>query len=157
LLRALNLVTRAAGLPLAGPDNVGGVNQVCAWQTGVPLRTSLAAGVPDHDPWRYAAGGMLERGEVDCLVWLSSFSDLEPPAVAGPTIALVRCGHLPERPVDVVIPIGTPGLDHAGSFNRTDAVVTLPLRALRDTGLPTAAAVLDAIRRELVAPARPEA
>jgi formylmethanofuran dehydrogenase subunit B len=159
LLRALNLVTRAAGLPLAGPDNVGGVNQVCAWQTGVPLRTSLVAGVPDHDPWRFAAGGLLERGEVDCLVWVSSFRDLDPPAVAVPTIALARCGHLPERPVGVLIPVGTPGLDHAGSFNRTDAVVTLPLRALRDTGLPTAAAVLDAIRRELVSPVvpRPEA
>jgi formylmethanofuran dehydrogenase subunit B len=56
-----------------------------------------------------------------------------------------------------MIPIGTPGLDHAGSVNRTDAVVTLPLRALRNTGLPTAAAVLDAIRRELVSSARPEA
>lgn len=153
LLRALNTVTRAAGLPLAGPDNVVGVNQVCAWQTGVPLRTSLAAGVPDHDPWRFAAGGLLDRGDVDCLVWVSTFSDRDPPEVAGPTIALARCGHLPARSVDVLIPVGTPGLDHPGSLYRTDGVVSLPLRRLREegAGLPTAAEVLDAIRRELVA------
>lgn len=151
LLRALNGVTRAAGLPLAGPDNVGGVNQVCAWQTGVPLRTSLASGAPGFDPWRYAGGPLLAEGTADCLLWLSSFRDLEPPVTAAPTIVLARAGHVPARPVDVLIPVGTPGLDHAGSVNRTDGVVTLPLRPLRDLDLPTAAGVLRAIRRELLA------
>ena len=50
LTRELNLRTRCAGLPLAGPDNVIGVNQVCAWQTGGPLRTSFASGGPGPRP-----------------------------------------------------------------------------------------------------------
>jgi formylmethanofuran dehydrogenase subunit B len=59
---------------------------------------------------------------------------------------LARPGFLPARSVDVLIPVGTPGLDHAGSVYRTDGVVSLPVRALRDTALPSAAQVLEAMR-----------
>ena len=142
LLRSLNTHTRAAGFPLAGPDNIIGVNQVCAWQTGVPLRTSLASGAPDHDGWGYGAETLLAAGAVDCLLWLTSFRDLEPPG-ALPTIVLARPGFVPARSVDVLIPVGTPGLDHAGSVYRTDGVVSLPVRSLRDTALPSAAQVLE--------------
>ena len=48
--------------------------------------------------------------------------------------------------VAVAIPVGTPGLDHAGSVYRMDGVVSLPLRALRDTGLPSVAQALARIR-----------
>jgi formylmethanofuran dehydrogenase subunit B len=148
LLRGLNTRTRAAGFPLAGPDNIIGVNQVCAWQTGVPLRTSLASGAPDHDGWGYGAGALLASGAVDCLLWLTSFRDLEPPGDL-PTICLARPGFVPARPVEVLIPVGTPGLDHAGSVYRTDGVVSLPVRQLRDAGLPSAAQVLTAIQKRL--------
>ena len=150
LLRELNAKQRCCGLPLVGPDNIVGVNQVCAWQTGGPLRTSFAAGAPDHDPARWSTAAVL--GAADCLLWVSTIgSQPLPTAWHGPTIALVRPGHpLPEG-VAVVIPVGTPGLDHAGSLYRTDGVVALPVRALRATGLPSAAAVLDAIRARLAA------
>ena len=49
----------------------------------------------------------------------------------------------------MLIPVGTPGLDHAGSVYRTDAVVSLPVRRLRATGLPSVAEVLEAIRRPM--------
>jgi formylmethanofuran dehydrogenase subunit B len=66
-----------------------------------------------------------------------------------PVIALVRPGHpLPEG-VAVTLPVGTPGVDHAGSVFRTDGVVALPVRRLRDLGLPSAAAMLAAIRDRL--------
>ena len=71
LLREVNGKTRCAGLPLAGPDNVVGCNQVCAWQTGVPLRTSLAAGAPHHDPVRWSTEPLLAGEAVDCLVWVA--------------------------------------------------------------------------------------
>jgi formylmethanofuran dehydrogenase subunit B len=148
ILRTLNATTRSVGLPLAGPDNVIGVNQVCAWQTGVPLRTSLASGAPDHDPWRYATEALLQDGSADCLLWLTSFRGIEPPGDL-PSIVLGRAGWQPSRDVDVLIPVGTPGLDHAGSVYRTDSVVSLPVQCLRDIGLPPAAAVLDAIRARL--------
>ena len=62
VLRELNATTRAAGLPLAGFDNIVGVNQAVSWQVGTPLRTSLASGAPDFDPWRYTTDGAAGRG-----------------------------------------------------------------------------------------------
>jgi formylmethanofuran dehydrogenase subunit B len=81
-------------------------------------------------------------------VWVTSFRDREPPG-AVPTVVLARAGFVPSRPVEVLVPVGTPGLDHAGSVYRTDAVVSLPVRRLRDTGLPSVAEVLEAIRRRI--------
>jgi formylmethanofuran dehydrogenase subunit B len=148
LIRTLNATTRCLGLPLAGPDNVIGVNQVCGWQSGVPLRTSFATGAPDYDPHRHTISRLLERGEADLLIWISSFRDL-PPECDAPVIVLGRAGDASARLPDVVIPVGTPGLDHAGSVYRTDGVIALPLRKLRDAGLPSIAEVISLIERQL--------
>lgn len=150
LLQHLNATRRGAGLPLAGPGNVIGVNQACAWQTGVPLRTSFAAGVPDHDPARWGAARLLAAGAADALVWVASLRELPLPAHRPPTVALVRAGDPPPA-AEVVIPVGVPGLDHAGSVYRTDSVVAVPLRRLRDPVAPSVAAVLAAIRERLPA------
>lgn len=149
LTRDLNRTTRCAGLPLAGPDNVIGCNQVCGWTTGVPLRTSFATGAPDHDPQRWQTEALLHTGAVDGLVWISGLRELPVPAADVPTIALASSAVPTHRPLAVHIPIGRPGLDHAGSVYRTDGVVSLPVQRLRDTGLPSAAEVLRRIRRQL--------
>ena len=149
LIRALNATTRCLGLPLAGADNVIGANQVCGWQSGVPLRTSFATGEPDYDPHRHATSRLLELGEADLLVWISSFRDLPPPEADAPTILLGPPGESPAKPPEVLIPVGTPGLDHAGSIYRTDGVVALPLRRLRDAGLPSVAEVIGLIEQRL--------
>ena len=107
----------------------------------MPLRTSFACGAPDHDPVRWSTEAALRRR---ATAWSGSarFGTQPLPAVGGaPTIALVRPGHAAAgAAVEVVIPVGTPGVDHAGSVYRTDGVVALPVRALRDAGLPGAAA-----------------
>lgn len=150
LIQALNATGRCVGLPLAGASNVIGVNQVCAWQTGVPLRTSFATGAPDHDPVRWSAEALLRNGMADALLWLSSLRELPLPAADRvPTVALVRPGDLPPDAAEVVIPVGVPGLDHAGSLYRTDSVVAVPVAALREPTAPSAAAVLAAIRERL--------
>jgi formylmethanofuran dehydrogenase subunit B len=151
LIRDLNAKGRCSGVPLVGPDNIVGVNQVCAWQTGGPLRTSFASGGPDHDPVRWSTSATIAAGAADCLVWISSIGTQALPDWPGPTIALVRPGHALPGAVDVAIPVGTPGLDHAGSVYRMDGVVSLPLRALRDTGLPSVAQALARIRAALEA------
>jgi formylmethanofuran dehydrogenase subunit B len=152
LIRALNATTRCLGLPLAGSDNVIGANQVCGWQAGVPLRTSFATGAPDYDPHRHAASRLLETGEADLLIWISSFRPLPPPRSTAPAIVLGRAGEAPVSPPEVLIPVGTPGLDHPGSIHRTDGVVSLPLRELRDAGLPSVADVINLIERQLPVP-----
>lgn len=152
LTRELNAKGRCAALPLAAPDNVIGTNQVCAWQTGLPLRTSFASGGPDHDPVRWSTAALVEAGGVDRLFWLGSIGEQPVPATTVPTVALHGPGLRPERAVAVAIPVGTPGLDHAGSIHRQDGVVSLPLRPLRDLGLPSAALVLRRIAAELALP-----
>jgi formylmethanofuran dehydrogenase subunit B len=143
LTKALNAAGRAAGLPLAAGDNAIGANQVATWQTGVPLPLSLAAGIPDHDPVRWRAPALRARGGADALVWISTFSDLAPPpGDAIPTVLIARAGFVPAAPPAVLIPVGTPGLDHPGSVYRTDGIAALPLRRLRASPLPTAAEVL---------------
>ncbi len=142
LTKTLNAKGRAAGLPLAAGDNAIGANQVATWQTGVPLPLGLAAGIPDHDPVRWRAQALLARGGADAILWISTFSDLAPPPGDVPTVLLARAGFVPEVPPAVLIPVGTPGLDHPGSLYRTDGIAALPLRRLRPSPLPTAAQVL---------------
>jgi formylmethanofuran dehydrogenase subunit B len=149
LIREFNATSRCAGLPLAGPDNVIGCNQVCGWQTGVPVRTSFARGAPDHDPVRWSGEALLRGGGVDGLVWLASLREQPVPDAGIPTIALLRPGNPVPRAVDVLIPVGTPGLDHDGAVYRTDSVVSLPVRRLREIGLPSAADVLRGIAARL--------
>jgi formylmethanofuran dehydrogenase subunit B len=49
----------------------------------------------------------------------------------------------------VFIPVGTPGLDHAGRLVRVDSVVSLPLRNLGRASLPAVAEVISAVEAAL--------
>jgi formylmethanofuran dehydrogenase subunit B len=149
LVRDVNQVTRCAALPLTGTDNVMGAHQVCTWQSGLPLRTSFAGGAPAHDPLLYAAARLLRAREADALVWISTFAPHAPPATDLPTIVLAAAPLRFERQPEVHIPVGTPGIDHAGEIFRTDGVVALPLAKLRDAGRPSAADVIGRIDRAL--------
>ena len=145
LVRDLNRTTRCAGLPLTGADNLIGVNQVCTWQSGFPLRTGFGRGFPEHDAYLFSAQRLLESGEADALVWISAFRPLPPPARDVPTVVLAAPETQPAPPAAVFVPVGTPGLDHAGQVFRTDGVVALPLGQLVERGLPSVAAVLTRI------------
>jgi formylmethanofuran dehydrogenase subunit B len=93
---------------------------------------------------------MLGRGEVDALVWITSFSPgRTPPAGEMATIVLGPPAMRLEREPAVFIAVGTPGVDHTGHMFRTDRVVALPLRRLRASGLPSAADALAAIEAAL--------
>jgi formylmethanofuran dehydrogenase subunit B len=149
LVRDVNLVTRCAALPLTGTDNLMGAHQVCSWQSGLPLRTSFATGAPAHDPVLYSTAWLLGEREADALVWISTFRPQPPPVTDVPTIVLAASPLRCERQPEVQIPVGTPGIDHAGEIFRTDGVVALPLAALRASGRPSAADVLGRIDRAL--------
>ncbi|MHA7064434.1 formylmethanofuran dehydrogenase [Azospirillum argentinense] len=148
LVRDANRHTRCAGLPLAGYDNVVGVNQVCTWRFGVPLRTSLAGGAPLHDPHRFAWARY--AAVADAVVWVSAFRPEVPAFPAERTvIALGPPGTAFTDEPAVFIPVGTPGIDHAAHVFRSDTVVALRARGLIDRGLPDAATVLKAIAAAL--------
>lgn len=153
LIKDLNRTTRVCGLPLGGSDGDFTANGVLMWQTGLPFRSSFATGIPVYEPHLYSTRRLLESGEVDALLWISAFdAQRGAPATRLPTIVLAPPGVRFEREPEVFIPVGTPGVDHAGHYTRADKVVALPLRKLRDIGLPSVEAVLAEI--ESCLPAR---
>ncbi|HEU5169236.1 MAG TPA: hypothetical protein VFU46_01790 [Gemmatimonadales bacterium] len=150
LVMDLNRTTRFSGLPLGGSDGDITSDNVHVWQTGYGFRTSFGCGFPEADAYLYSAPRLLEGGEADVLVWISSFDPTRgPPRSTVPTVVLGRAGMALDREPEVFVPVGTPGIDHAGHLFRTDRVVTLPLRRLRDSALPSVAQVLDAIEAAL--------
>ena len=150
MIKELNLKTRSSGLPLGGKEGDITANQVSAWQTGYPMRTNFNRGYPDYDPYLCDTSRMLSNGEADLLVWISSFNvDRTPPLSTATTVVIGRSGLKFKQEPEVFIPVGTPGIDHAGRTFRTDGVVSVPLRKLRDSGLPSTFDVLTAIEQAL--------
>ena len=72
-----------------------------------------------------------------------------PPQTELPTIVVGRSGMTFAKEPDVFIPVGTPGLDHAGHAYRMDNVVAIRLKKLRESGLPSTADVLNAIEQAM--------
>jgi formylmethanofuran dehydrogenase subunit B len=108
-------MTRFSSLPLAPPDNAAGVQQVSGWLTGFPPRMGFGRGYAEHDPWRFDAVRLVESGEADCALWISSYRDAAPEwSRKVPLIALATksdgFAHAPE----VMITVGRPGIDHDG-------------------------------------------
>lgn len=150
LVKDLNAGTRFSGLPLGGDQGGLSAMQVCGWQTGYPLRVSFAGGHPEYDPLHHSTARRLADGDADLLVWISSFDPkATPPATDRPTIVLGHPNTRLKNPPAVFIPVGTPGLDHAGQLFRSDGVVALPLKALRNPVAPPVAEILAALQQAL--------
>jgi len=144
MVAELNTVTRAAGLALGGSDGAVTAMNVCAWQTGYPLRVNFTAGGPGYNPSRNATEVLLQRGEADALVWISTFHPLPPPGTQ-PSIVLAPPSRRLAGLADVYFPVSIPGVDTGGTMFRLDSVVGLPLRQVRNNSLPTAAEILNRI------------
>lgn len=144
LVSELNRDGRAAALPLGGDDGGQTAVGVCTWMTGYPLRVRLGKTLA-YDPNANAAGTLVASGAADALLWIDAFGrHPNPPRGAEPkrTVILSAVRPAAARRAAVWIPVGTPGVDHPARLLRTDAVVTLPLPALRDVGLPSVETVL---------------
>jgi formylmethanofuran dehydrogenase subunit B len=150
LVKDLNAETRCSGFPLGGREGDQTANQVCGWITGYPARSRFSSGFPEYDPFLNDIDVMLTNGEADALVWVQAFNaEAHPPETSIPTIVVGRSGMVFDKEPDVFIPIGTPGIDHAGHAYRLDNVVAIRLKKLRDSGLPSTADVLTAIEQAL--------
>jgi len=141
ILRSLNRKTRCVGLPLGGNGNSQGVAQVMLWQAGWPSRLCFAGGAPEHDPWRFRSERLLASGEVDALLWVSTFAAVAPPVATVPTIAIVAPNTALRAAPAAEIRVGMAGLDHGGTILRADTVIAVPLAAARPSGLPSVASV----------------
>ncbi len=145
-----NRNTRSSGLPLGGKEGDQTANQVCGWTTGYPARTRFSSGFPEYDPYLNDTNALLANGEADVLVWVQAFNaKAVPPVTNLPTIVVGRSGMIFAKEPDVFIPVGTPGIDHAGHAYRMDNVVAIRLKKLRESGLPSTFDVLHAIEQAL--------
>ncbi|MGH8502303.1 MAG: formylmethanofuran dehydrogenase subunit B [Gammaproteobacteria bacterium] len=150
LARDLNGSTRSGVLPLGGAQGDVTMNQVSLWQSGYPLRSSFSRDRTEHDPVLFDYRRVLSQGGADALLWLSTFLPHTPPPETDiPTIVVGHPGISLLQPPAVYIPVGVPGIDHAGHIYRGDVVVPLPLRRLRESSLLPAADVLTAITARL--------
>ena len=144
LVKDLNRETRFSALPLGGGNGDLTAAQVMTWQTGYPLRIDFGKGYARYDPFVF--GSMSEQ----VVVWISSFfDDLSPPPVDARVIVLARAGTKLKTEPRVFIPVATPGIDHAGHVFRTDNVVAIRLKKLRESALPSVAEVVSSIEKEL--------
>lgn len=119
-VRHLVLTTRAATLSMAAPGNGDGVNICSTYTCGLPVRTSFARDVPEHDAWAYETNRLLKTGEADALLWIDAL-DGEAAAArprGAPTVLLSSRPGRASRG-DVVIEVASAAGDH-------DAALYLP-------------------------------
>ena len=134
---------RCVGLTLGGSKGEISASHVATWQTGVPLPISFSTGTPIHDPMLYNGHRMIDNKEVDCIVWIATYSPEDtPPKTDIPTIVIGHPKMNMDNNSDVFIPVGIPGIDTRGLACRTDSVATLPLPKIRTVDLPSAQNIL---------------
>lgn len=148
--RDLNRTTRWSVFPMGGNDGDVSAAQVCTWQTGYPLRIAFDSDGPRYEPLLFAADRLLERQEVDALLWVSALDpERVPPDTACPRIVLGRPDMRFEQNPDVFIPVAVPGVHHDGFMHRMDGIVAFWLQGRLKSELPTVAEALSAIQKEM--------
>ena len=160
LVADINRTRRAAGLALGGDDGAQSALAVSSWLTGFPSGVSFTGGQLQYSAGALTTSRILADKLADLVVFITSFSRREPPLTMLPTIVLsppgwanaassTRAEAKAELRAEVYLPVGIPGIDHAGQLVRTDGEVTLPLKSLRDSGLPSVAQLLARLREGL--------
>lgn len=147
LISKLNENSRAAGLPLNSGDGDSSVNNVSTWLSGYPTRSRFNNGIPEYDTYHFATAKQL--ASCDALLWVSTFNPHTIPDTQAPVIVIGHPDTKFERMPDVFIPVGIPGVDHNGQMFRMDSSITLPLKKLRETSLPSLSEVIGKIEAKL--------
>lgn len=143
----LNKTQRAAGLALGGDNGGMSAANVCTWLTGYPLHVSFAGKTIDYDPVQYKTSTLLENESIDTLVWIDSIGNTAPPATNAEVkrILIGRASTEQGSSPDVFIPVGVPGIDHAGTMIRTDSVVSIRLDQVRMSRAPSVRKIIRSI------------
>lgn len=151
LVADLNRNARASILVLPSSDAGWGSTLVSTWTTGFPLRTSFSRGFAEFDPWRWNVGRMIEEGEADLHLWITTTPGRKPVQRKDVAlIALTKTGK-PVAHAAVTISIGEPGADHDAVIFSSRTGTTTARKALASTELPSAGSILKAIAEHLPA------
>jgi len=147
LIAKFNETSRIAGLPLNAGDGDLSVNNASTWLSGFPTRNRFTDGKAEYDAYYFSSAQQLKS--CDALLWISTFNAHLPPVSDVPTIVIGHPNMQFERAPDVFIPVGIPGIDHIGSIARMDNVVSMPLKKVRESALPTLSHVISQINDSL--------
>ncbi len=150
LVDDLNATTRFSGMPLPPGDNAAGVQQVCGWTMGFPVRTGYGRSYPEHDPWQYRSARLVDSGEADCVLWISAWRAAAPEWNGDPpTIALAPADATFAKPPRVHIGVGAPGCDHDGVAHHAMLGSLAALTASSPSDALSVAAAIDSIATHL--------
>ncbi len=147
LINKLNETSRAAGLPLNSGNGDTSVNNTSTWLSGYPTRSRYINSKPEYDTYHFSTQKQLKL--CDALLWVSTFNPHAPPNTDAPTIVIGHPSTQFERTPDVFIPVGIPGVDHTGLMFRVDSSITLPLKKLRESHLPSLSDVINKIEASI--------
>ena len=146
IVRRLCLKSRAATFSLAPSGNGNGVNLCATWITGLPVRTRFVDGAPEHDPWLYASGRLIETGEADALLWVDALdqSGASPPEGV-PTVLLTA--NPSKAAAEIVLDVAAAGRDRdAALFLPHLSGIGMVKSAGGKTPKPSAAEMLNRLR-----------
>ncbi len=144
LVRDMNEQQRCALLLLGTGEGDITAQLSGAWHNGFGIRTSFTKGYPVQDLQMHSGDRLLQSGEADLLVWISTLSSDPPPNVTQPTIVI---GHpamtFKTDPPELFLPVSIPGIHRAGYLHRADGLRMVPLNALIESPLSSSAALCE--------------
>ena len=140
----INNYRRAACLPISGNLGDATSSQVLTWTTGFPSRLKYLNGSFSHDKNSFNGMELIKNKNIELVIHINSLSmnKLE----LDPKLMNIVIGHPNSKfssMPDIFIPIGIPGIDHKGIMFRTDNVVSVHLKKIRDIKLPTLKYIFD--------------
>jgi formylmethanofuran dehydrogenase subunit B len=148
-VRDLSRDRHVVTLGLRGDGNARGAEDVLAWQTGFPKAVSFARGYPRANPGELGAAALLERGEVDAALVVTSDPLEELPGLRELPMVVVDVRATPTAAAArVAFAAAADGIEVPGTVHRMDGV-PVPLRAPLPGERPSVEDVLAAIAGRL--------
>ena len=140
----LNVSSRAACMPISGVLADATSSQALTWMTGFPSRIKHIDGTFKHDRNAFDSQKLIDEKNVDVVIHVSTINSEK--LQINKNITNIVLGHpntsFTSTP-DIFIPVGIPGIDYEGIMFRTDNVVSVALKNIRDIKLPSAQNILD--------------
>ena len=140
----LNVSSRAACMPISGILADATSSQALTWMTGFPSRIKHIDGTFKHDRNAFDSQKLIDEKNVDVVIHVSTINSEK--LQINKNITNIVLGHpntsFTSTP-DIFIPVGIPGIDYEGIMFRTDNVVSVALKNIRDIKLPSAQNILD--------------
>jgi len=135
---AYNKDKRGACSPIAGSLGDVTSSQAIAWMTGFASRVKFIGNTFKHDRVSYNNKVLIDNQNVDTIIHISTLtSDKIKLDKRYFNIVLGHPNSSFSSVPDIFIPVGTPGIDYDGIMFRTDNVVSVALKKIREIKLPS--------------------